>query len=259
MKCRCWLPLAALSLALAVACDPDLTVPKLAAADSGTDARTESSTMDGSLPTQDAGETEAGSNDAGAKHAIDGVNDFAPGEKFSTTSSGTGYDAYFAWDDQRLYFGMSGADVASSSATKWVMVYLEGTPGHAVGESYGGVQQPNLPFSAGTHLRWKADQSFSKAEKWNGAAWVDASATVPIVAMAQGSFMEMSITRSAIGSPSTLKVHMNMLIEGGGSDWTYAGMPSTSFVDSLNPSFTRYFDFDLSNTTKAPNSYTPGP
>jgi hypothetical protein len=80
---------------------------------------------------------------------------------------------------------------------------------------------------------------------------------VPLAVSQQGPFVEMSITRSAIGATGKLAVHMSMLIEGGGNDWTYAGVPSTSFTDGKDPNFGKFFEFDLADTAKAPSAYTP--
>ena len=81
---------------------------------------------------------------------------------------------------------------------------------------------------------------------------------VSIVTARQGNFMEMSITRASLGNPTMVKVHMNMLIETAGSDWTFSGVPSTSFTDGLDPNYTKYFEFDLASPA-APSSYAPKP
>ena len=48
----------------------------------------------------------------------------------------------------------------------------------------------------------------------------------------------------------------DMLVEGNDSDWTWAAVPSDSFVDGRDPDFHKYFEFDLANGSKAPNSYS---
>src|SRR5690349_8006832 len=118
------------------ACDPDLTVHKSAsdaASDGPRNDAPDTTEIDAS--TED-GATEDADTDSGVKHVIDGINDFATGDKLPTTSSANGYDAYVTWDDKRISFGMSGPDVGANSSTKWVLVYLEGTPGSTVGENY---------------------------------------------------------------------------------------------------------------------------
>jgi hypothetical protein len=257
---------------LTAGCDPSLAIEKVPAEGGGGG---EGGTTDGPAaqpqgeagPTPEGGSEEAGTEAGTPEHVIDGTNDFAAGEKLATTSPG--YDGYVSWDDKKIYFGMSGGDVGSGSASKWVLIYLDGNPGNAGtpdGISYncgggpGGcvAQQAHLPFAAGYHLRWKGDGNYTNLQKWNGTAWTDVG---PISTVARkGTFMELSITRALLGAPTKLKVHMNMLIEQPGAEWTYAGVPSTSFTDGKAPAaFTKYYEFDLADQAKAPNAYTPKP
>jgi hypothetical protein len=260
-------------LAAAFACDPDLT-PVKHDADGGGDAGpgpgpgpspTDSGTSsnDGSSSGDDSSTGDDGST--GTSHKIDGIDDFNPNEKFLTSSAG--YEGFIAWDDKRLYFGMSGNDIGSNATNKWVFVYLglDGTPGTTTGIKYGMTpgQQPTLPFAASYHLRWKASNDFTTVEKWNDgtAKWEAAGvANVPIVSARQNKFMEMSITRASIGATGKLKVHMNMIVEDPpppDQQWTFAAVPSTSLTDGPDRDYTKYFEFDLADTTKAPGSYTP--
>jgi hypothetical protein len=227
----------------------------------GEDASSSAGQDAGTTPGQDAG--------APTKHVIDGVNDFTSGETFVTTSAASGYTGYLGWDDVNVYFGMSGADVGSGLAGRWVLVYVDGNLGQTttVGLSYDAShpQQPTLPFGAGVHLRWKADGSYTNSQTWNGAAWIPSDTTIPITVghLTGNTFMEMSVTRASLGSPTSLKVHLDMLKEdttGTKTDWTFAGVPSTSFTDGFDPDYTKYFQFDLSYPySKAPNAYSPQP
>ena len=61
-------------------------------------------------------------------------------------------------------------------------------------------------------------------------------------------------TIGAIGVASKIGVHMNMLIETPAAEWTYAGMPATSFVDGMDPNFGKYYQFDLDDRRNAPTS-----
>src|SRR5688500_8116800 len=82
------------------ACDPYLTPAR--AGDAGIDGpRTSppgtSSSSGGVDPNADGGSAEAGVDtdagvDSGVSHAIDGKNDFLPGEKLVTSSTSTGYE-----------------------------------------------------------------------------------------------------------------------------------------------------------------------
>lgn len=267
--------LAPLCLAIAAAaCDPELDIKKGPGPSDGggSDGATATPSPPSDSGTDDAGDAGAtgDAGDAGRAHQIDGVNDFALGERLSTTSGAPNpYYAYASWDAKNVYLGMDGADVAATTAnpgSKWVMVYLglDGVAGTTTGLPYNGsVQQPTLPFSACYHLRWKVDGSYTNVQRWDSGQgkWLDAGVVgVPVLTVArQGTFMEMSFTQASIGSPSKLRVHMNMLIEGSGADWTYAGVPSTSFADAKNPSFTKYYEFVPTDLTAAPSSYAPRP
>jgi hypothetical protein len=249
------------------ACDPDLHIVRRPGTDGGS-ATGHGDKDERPSPTVDASassDLDAGGDAAGrvpdeeplnpsTGHKIDGIDDFASNEKVPTTSSG--YYGYIAWDASRLYFGMSGSDVASRASNKWVHVYLgvPGTPGTNKGIPYG-PQQPTLPFEATHHLRWKASGDFTSVEVFDAGSWRSANAAlVPIIAAQQGELMEMSVTRASINATGKIAVHMNMLIEGGG-DWTFAGVPSTSFIDGKDPKFGKYFELDLTDTTKPPNAY----
>jgi hypothetical protein len=255
------------ALSVAAACDPDLSVKPAgdAVPEGGAPTPTPPRADAGGSVVDAHGGSDDGASDSAADsaaphaHAIDGANDFLPGEKLATTSSATGYSGYVSWDDERVYFGMSGADVGSNSPTKWVLIYVDGNPGNAgttQGVAYNGTEQrPSLPFNAGFHIQWKTDNTYTHLVKWNAATttWDDAG---PLASVAKGgTFMELAVLRAALGSPTTLKVHLNMLIEGGGLDFTYAGVPATSFSDAKNPHFTKYYEFNLADHTTAPNTY----
>ncbi|MFO0674902.1 MAG: hypothetical protein U0169_00060 [Polyangiaceae bacterium] len=266
-------------LVSASGCDPDLSVARHdagTATDSGstppvdsgvvtTDAAT---SVDAESPTDASGAdgaTDSGSgaspSDAGTR-AITSAADFTSGERFATTSTGTNvYTAFVTWDRSRVYFGMQGPDVASGASRNWVVVYFavagDGGTGTTTGIAYGS-QQPTLPFAATHHVRWKADKSYTNVQRWNGTAWVDGTAFVPLSSGGSGDFLVLSVPRAALGSPDSIKVHVNMLIEDPGNDWTYAGAPSTSFTDGADRDYGKFFEFDLTSS-QAPNTFLPKP
>lgn len=267
---RLWVPVllfAGLSVPPAlVACDPELKIISRPGTDGGVEGGTTptpSPTGDAAVDEVDGGDVEEPQDDSGTKgptHVVDGTNDFAATEKLVTSSAN--YDAYVAWDSSFLYFGMSGEDVGSADPHRWVQVYLgvPGTTGTTTGIDYCGEQQPTLPFQATHHLRWKTSGDYSSVEVWDAGAntWKSAATTlVQLFTGKQNTFMEMSVKRSAIGATGKIAVHMNMLVECDSKDWTFAGVPSTSFTDGKDPTFGKYFEFDLANTTKAPNTYAP--
>jgi hypothetical protein len=261
----------ALPLVLVSACDPDLSV---ASKPGAADAASEVSVGQGPGPVlpDDGGTNDGGPDDdsgtpqddggSGTTHKIDGDNDFKPGEKFVTSSTSTGYEGYIAWDSKNLYVGMAGNDIGpGATSKKWVLVYLDGATATTTGVKYadGPVtgQTPALPFAAGYHVGLKTDLSYTNKLKWDGGNWVDASATLVPVAQRKNSFLEVAIPLSAIGNPSTVKVHVSMINEQSGSEWTYSAMPSTSLTDGVDPAYGKYFEFNLGDTTTAPNQYAP--
>ena len=180
---------------------------------------------------------------------IDGTNDFTTDEMFVTTSAS--YLAYVAWDDTSLFLGWKGPDVAGGSATRFALAYLGGAGGSTTGVMYN-TQTATLPFSAAHHARWKADNSFSSLMSFSGS-WTEV-APFPGSVFQTGDFVEMSLPLSSIGSPTSLEVAMAMLNEQGGVEATFAGMPVATFVDGYNPTFTKYFDFDLQGSV-VPNAH----
>ena len=181
------------------------------------------------------------------------MNDFASGEAFTTSTPG--YLAFITWDNTSLYLGVQGTDIAANSSTKWVLVYLGGAAGTTNGFPYNN-QQPQLPFLAKYHFRWRTD-SFISARVFNGTAWVDPG-TGSGNFVRTGSFLEWRIPFANIGAPSEFGVHISMINEAGGTEWSYAAVPSNSFVDGYDPDYSKYFHFDLSSAS-APNSYPPLP
>lgn len=185
---------------------------------------------------------------------IDGTNDFLEAnERFATASAG--YFGWVAWDEQWVYLAMQGTDVASASPTRWVLVYFGGANGTTTGQIYN-TQQPGLPFSAKWHLRWKADNTLTSLQTWDGMAWIEDSFGGSV--FQSGTFLEMRIPRSDLGDPATLKVHMSMINEAGGGEFTFAGVPAGSFTDAVDPDYTKYFDFDL-NGSALPAAYVALP
>ncbi len=224
-------------------------------------ATSTSSTTSTSAATTTSSTTTSGNGGAGGcgtvyDHtiAIDGSNDFTASETFTTTSNG--YTGYVTWDATNVYVGIKGPDVTSGDANKWVLVYIGGAAGTTNGELYD-TQQPTLPFSAKYHVRWKANNLYTNAEAWNGSAWADAAWDFTGKVFKQGDYLEIAIPRSNIGSPiTTVDIHLSMINETMNAEGTYAGVPSTSFVDGVDKNYTHYFSFDLAGCT-APTSHPP--
>jgi hypothetical protein len=185
---------------------------------------------------------------------IDGQNDFSSSaDKFPTTTAG--FNGYASWDASNLYLGMSGNDVQSNSATKWVLVYLGGPGGTTTGVNYN-TQTPGLPFSAKYHIRWRTDNAYTNTQLWNGGAWVDAGWSWAGNIFQSGNFVEMRIPRSLLGDPSTVNVVMEMINEQGFQEWSFSGFPSNTFLDGYDRDFAKYFGFDFS-LPNTPSGYAP--
>ncbi len=183
---------------------------------------------------------------------IDGINDFiAADEQFPTTSSG--YLAYFSWDADYFYIGYKGADINSGSASRWLIIYLDGTPGTTTGITLN-TQTPSLPFSAKYLVFWKASGDYLGVRKYDGSAWAISSFVSVSDLYKINDYFELKISRAAIDNPSKLKIHVHMINEQGGAEWSYGGVPSNSFSDGYDPNFLHNYYFDLSGSKK-PNEY----
>jgi hypothetical protein len=231
---------------------PDGGIPDASAADAGTDGSA-----------RDAGGPDASGADAGAdagsdgatgrpyRHTIvvDGANDFtAPNEQFITTTFG--FPAFVAWDDAFLYVAYDNTDVASGSATKFVLLYFDvdgSASGTASGELYR-TQRTALPFRADYHLRWKADGTFTQLMRWNESAGVWQATADPISAERRGSFVELAVPRAALGTPATLGLLGFMINEAEFAESTFAGFPTRaarpSFVDGYRAEPTQWLEVD---------------
>jgi uncharacterized repeat protein (TIGR02543 family) len=191
---------------------------------------------------------------------IDGTNDFsATDETFATTTSlPDAYTAYFSWDDTYFYFGLDGTDVGSGDDADHLLLYL-GATGNTipVGRQYG-AQQPDLPFGATCHAEWGANGTTLNAYENDGVGWTAASWSPDAGDIARsGTFVEgrIAITNLGLVLPATLSVHMSMINTADG-EWTWAGVPSTSFSDGSDPDYGAYYQFYLSGPTP-PTGHVP--
>jgi hypothetical protein len=233
------------------ASDPDVVDDTAGEPDAEMDAETDATEepdVIGDTTTDDGGPMAYAHN-----IVIDGTNDFdATDEQFASSTSG--YAAYVAWDDTYLYVGMLGADVGSASSTRWVLLYLGGSGGTTVGQTYN-TQQPTLPFSAQYHVRWRCSNDYTNALEFGGS-WADASWDFTDDVYLSGDFLEMRIPLADIGSPTTLDMTMFMINEAGGSEWSYAAVPSAAFADGYDPDLSSYYSFDIGGT-HVPTAHSP--
>jgi hypothetical protein len=186
---------------------------------------------------------------------IDGTNDFAADEAFAASSAGATW--YFTWDANYLYIGASNPDISAGSASKWVLCYFDTDPqlvptegtGTRFGQTYN-TQQPQLPFTANYHFRWKSDDTFTDLQTFNGSTWQSADQT-GIQHSRSVNFLEIRIPRANLGSPGRIYACADMINEQGGSEWTYFLAPSLH-TDGYDVNVTHYFGFVLDNGI-APN------
>lgn len=179
--------------------------------------------------------------------AIDGVNDFLPGEALATSTAG--HTAYLAWDDAYVYLGFDSADVASGNSQTWVVAYFGDQMGSPLGVLYN-TQQPALPFAARWHLRWRADNTFTGALEHDGADWQPPAWTVnPGDVYQSGTFVEMRVSRIDLDSPVYLDVTLGILREEPLDEASWAGMPAGTYVDGYDPDFAQYLQVDLTGST----------
>lgn len=194
--------------------------------------------------------------------AIDGTNDFLPGETFDTTS-GANHTAYVAWDDDTLYLGMKGTTIDDADVSKWLVAYFGPIPlgsqqASSVGDQYQ-TQTPTLTFQATHYVRWKGDNGFTWLKHFDGDAWTDDYELAAGTDYQQnGDFVELRLPLENIGEPADwLKFAMGMLDEEVGSETTYAGVPDNTFPTGDGPDrdFEKRFEFDFAGD-KFPNEFS---
>ncbi len=179
---------------------------------------------------------------------IDGINDFESDEDIAGTS-GAAY--YITWDADNLYLGLQAPDVASGSSTRWVNFYIDSDPQPIAANGSGttnglmyNTQQPALPFTANYHLRWRANNTYTNLQVYNGSAWVDGNQT-NIAASHIGSFVEYRIPLANIGSPAQIYLVGSMINESSGSEWTYYQTPQNGHADGYDQNFVSRLGFNL--------------
>ena len=194
--------------------------------------------------------------------ALDGVDDFATGEQFATTSAS--FDARIAWDDQNLYIGYGGPDLAPSTSdagTKWLFVYLDtAAGGEAQSETYN-TQRATFPsgFTADYYVSYKCDGTLTRLRHATGGTWSDA-APAPATAQAD-TFLELSIPLSSIGAGAQVGIVTWMINEKMLAEGSFAGLYAGNFTDgyAANLALTTYLaaDFTLPRAPNDPANQQP--
>lgn len=187
--------------------------------------------------------------------ALDGLDDFATGDQFATTS--TAFAARITWDDKNLYIGYSGPDLATTTddaGTKWLFVYLDTTAGGVAQSELYRTQRVTFPvgFAADYYARYKVDGTLTSLKRNDGGAWNEAAP--PPAAEQADTFVEMALPFTAIGATTELGIVTYMINEKDLAEGTYAGLYETNFTDGYgaNLPLTAYLHADL-ESPRAPN------
>lgn len=184
--------------------------------------------------------------------AVDGsLGDWTADELFPTTSQGQGG---VTWDASMVYVAFDHPDVSTGGAQHWqVATFATGRPGSTVGPTIG-TQAPGLPFEAEVVVRRKADGSYDDVLVWNPVTQAyDAYADLVGLGFSvaeSGTQLEIGIPRIWLLSTS-LGVVLSNVYEGAGFESTYAGVPSTAFVDGYDPNVTDALVVDLNSPDPA--------
>lgn len=198
-----------------------------------------------------------GSSQVPYRHAIalDGLDDFATGEQFATTS--TSYEARVTWDEKNIYIGYSGADLAPTTGdanTKWLFIYLDTKPGgEAQSEQYN-TQRATFPsgFAADYYVRYKCDGTFTTLERNDAGTWNTAT-PAPVTAQAN-TFFELSLPLTSIGAGTQVGIVTWMINEKSTVEGSFAGIYANNFTDgyATNLALTSYLGADFTSP-RGPN------
>ena len=148
---------------------------------------------------------------------LTGTNEWGLDNTLQThTGTASGQIGYLSWDTDWVYFGFQGLE-ADSTAGRYFNIYLRGPAGPytttqdnrlAPGIVFGDTSNGNMPqVSGGVNWHFFVPTDCSVAattSKWDGANWVDGSATVPVTCAAGGqlgtnsSLIECKVGRTAL-------------------------------------------------------------
>ncbi len=181
---------------------------------------------------------------------IDGTNDFSKNnEKFSTSSSG--YYDYFTWDANNIYFSISGADVDTEGKVSFIYIDTDPNGTNGTTSSINWNVTHTLPFKADWAFAYKVQSGddYWNLRKYDGSSWqVDQSYTGSVFLATD--YLEISIPRSDIDSPSEIKIVIFMQNDDGSS--TFSAAPHDAIIDgSGSKTFAHYEGYTLDD------GYTP--
>jgi len=175
---------------------------------------------------------------------IDGTNDFASDEMFTTTSgNGQTGNVYFTWDAGSIYIGFSGNSGNGNIAddNRALFVYIDTDPqttpttGNGTNDrgEWSGVSG-TLPFNADFRFVYQTTQSGGSGHNWlpyywDGSNWA-ASSIADNSAESNDNFVEYAVSRSDLGNPSQIYIcaYSQEQWDGG---WIANGIPYDLFTD----------------------------
>lgn len=195
---------------------------------------------------------------------IDGNNDFAADETFS--SSSLGYTAYVTWDADNIYLGYSGFDIGDGqSDNKWIVFYfdtdanLDPAYGNGTLNAIGfNTQNWILPFRADYMIQIRTTGGFEVLKRFNGTNWVDVTPhNMQIFDNNSDNFIEIKIPKASLNNPQKIYMLGYFINETTGFEWTYASFPDNSLRNGdgyKNPGyFDHWYGFELTDSI-SPNS-----
>jgi hypothetical protein len=190
--------------------------------------------------------------------AIDGIKDFYTNECFPTTSAAGGYTNWITWDNNYLYIGYKGANIAHDAAGPCALVVYLSTntnTGSAYGVMYN-TQTPVLPFRADYVFNFINDYTWNSAS-WNGSAW-NWNTPFTVITVTDlsriGTYLEFRISKSDLKNPAFLDIYIQFVTKTMGFEWTYGAIPYNTLTDGYksNPSNYVSFGTNIWNVNKQP-------
>jgi hypothetical protein len=180
---------------------------------------------------------------------VDGASSFTGDEVFATTTAS--YSAYASWDDDTLYLGYLGGDVAAGDPKKWLLVYLDALPGGAATGHRYNTETPAFPsgFRADYYYRWQSSGGIEDVMEWTGDGWRTSATIAPGSARA-GAFIEIGLPLADLGDPQELGVVLLWINESDGLEAAYGGLYADSFIDGYHASIpiARYLSIDRASS-----------
>jgi hypothetical protein len=182
---------------------------------------------------------------------VDGsvTNEWWAGDEDFGTTSGIG-TTWITWDTETLYVAAQHPDVSLGGSEHWLLIYagdvVEGT---TLGLAYN-TQQPLFSTPVEVQLQYEADGQFNARRAWDGASWSDewfwlGTDGSRVAELEAEDTIELQIPWSELGITTQGVVYVGWLYEGNGFESTYAGVPSTAFLDGYDPDVSAMIAVDL--------------